>query len=387
MSEEKNMYYGRGTAEMFDDYLDFINYVFGFNGDSSDFKKLLPKLYKYEYEPAVNSFVALEDGKFRAAVGAFDHDMSVCGTRIKTRGIGNVAVHPYFRGSGYMKKLMNMALDDMIEEGIDLSVLGGRRQRYNYFSYDKLGSNVSMSFNADNFRHVFGKDRKHEISFSCLKSSDTELIDEIKTLSESKPYYAIRNTEKYFEILSSWHQKAYVAFIGSEFLGYAVVKNNDVTEFLVNDETQLREFISALFDHLGTSSIHVYVPAFLPAYVDALIGICEGYSLDTNKFFSVLNYKKVVTAFMELKSTYTDLPDGSIDLDIEGRARHERIKVCVCSGTISVEYTEEDPGLVLSHLEAMNLIFAPLSVKRIQLPDFAKIWFPLPIYVYSSDAV
>ena len=30
MSEEKNMYYGRGTAEMFDDYLDFINYVFGF---------------------------------------------------------------------------------------------------------------------------------------------------------------------------------------------------------------------------------------------------------------------------------------------------------------------------------------------------------------------
>ena len=139
MSEEKNMYYGRGTAEMFDDYLDFINYVFGFNGDSSDFKKLLPKLYKYEYEPAVNSFVALEDGKFRAAVGAFDHDMSVCGTRIKTRGIGNVAVHPYFRGCGYMKKLMNMALDDMIEEGIDLSVLGGRRQRYHYFSYDKLG--------------------------------------------------------------------------------------------------------------------------------------------------------------------------------------------------------------------------------------------------------
>ena len=45
-----NIYYGRGTAEMFDDYMDFINYVFGFNGNSSDFKKLLPKLYKYEYE-------------------------------------------------------------------------------------------------------------------------------------------------------------------------------------------------------------------------------------------------------------------------------------------------------------------------------------------------
>ena len=111
-----DIYYGRGTAEMFDDYMDFINYVFGFNGDSSDFKKLLPKLYKYEYEPAVSSYVAVEDGKLKSAIGAFDHDISVCGKLVKTRGIGNVAVHPYARGKGYMKKLMNMALDDMENE-------------------------------------------------------------------------------------------------------------------------------------------------------------------------------------------------------------------------------------------------------------------------------
>ena len=129
-----NIYFGRGTAEMFDDYMDFINYVFGFNGNSSDFKKLLPKLYKYDYEPAVSSYVAIDDGKLKAAVGAFDHDITVCGHYLKTRGIGNVAVHPYTRGSGYMKKLMNIALDDMIADGVVLTVLGGRRQRYNYFS-------------------------------------------------------------------------------------------------------------------------------------------------------------------------------------------------------------------------------------------------------------
>ena len=107
MSNE--IYYGRGTAEMFDDYMDFINYVFGFNGNSSDFKKLLPKLYKYDYKPAFSSYVTVDNGKLKAAVGAFDHDISVCGRYIKTRGIGNVAVHPYARGCGYMKKLMNMA--------------------------------------------------------------------------------------------------------------------------------------------------------------------------------------------------------------------------------------------------------------------------------------
>ena len=228
---EKSIYFGHGTKEMFDDYMDFINYVFGFNGDSSDFKKLLPKLYKYEYEPAVSSYVAVEDGKLKAAIGAFDHDISVCGVYLKTRGIGNVAVHPYTRGSGYMKKLMNMALDDMVSDGVVLSVLGGRRQRYNFVSYDKLGQAVSMSFNSDNMRHTFGKDRKHSIEFKRVKASDIEILEQIKELSVSQPFFALRDSAKYFEIISSWNQKAVVAFENDQFIGYAVMKGNDVNDY------------------------------------------------------------------------------------------------------------------------------------------------------------
>ncbi len=381
------IYYGRGTAEMFDDYMDFINYVFGFNGDSNDFKKLLPKLYKYEYEPAVSSYVAVEDGKLKAAIGAFDHDISVCGTLIKTRGIGNVAVHPYSRGKGYMKTLMNMSLDDMEEEGIALSVLGGRRQRYNYFSYDKLGQAVSMSFNSDNMRHVFGKDRKHTIVFKTLKSSDTEAIAMIKKLSESYPLYAIREPDKYFEILSSWHQKVYVAYENDEFVGYAVGKGNDINELLLCDEKCAREFVCALYDYLGSSSLYIKLPAFLPSYINELCRLCESYSIESSKLFSVLNYKQVVEAFLKLKATYTDLPDGSIVLGIQGRTRKENIKISVATGSISVEYTDETPYTEIDHLEAMNLLFANVCPAREELPMFAKFWFPLPIYLYSSDAV
>ena len=86
-----------GDISMQDDYMDFINYVFGFNGNSSDFYKLLPKLYKPEYNPCANSYVTLEDGKIKAAIGAFDIGISVCGTKLLCRGIGNVAVHPFSR--------------------------------------------------------------------------------------------------------------------------------------------------------------------------------------------------------------------------------------------------------------------------------------------------
>jgi hypothetical protein len=235
-------------------------------------------------------------------------------------------------------------------------------------------------------RHVFGKDRKHQIKFLTLKENDLDAIKEIKTLSESKPYYAIRSDEKYFEILSSWSQKTYVGYIDNEFIGYAVVKSG-VSEMLLKDESMIQEFVCALFDHLGNSSLQISIPAFLPNYVDALIGICESYCLETSKFFSVLNYKKVVEAFMELKATYTDLPDGKIVLDINGKAGNEKIAVSVNNGKISVEYTDDAADLTLEHIEAMNLLFAPISIKRDRLPDFVKMWFPLPIYVYSSDAV
>lgn len=387
MECKDSVYIGRGSAEMFDDYMDFINYVFGFNGSSSDFKKLLPKLYKYEYAPALSSYVAVENGRLKAAVGAFDHDLSVCGVYLKTRGIGNVAVHPYSRGKGYMKELLNTALRDMIEDGVVLSALGGRRQRYNYFSYDKLGQTVSMSFNDDNIRHTFGKDRKNTIKLKQLEASDTEAIKHIARLSEAQGFHAVRDNDRYFEILSSWKQRVFVGTENDAFVGYAVLNGSTVNELLVTDESCLPRFVCALYDHLRNSSLQIKLPIFLPGYIDALIRICEFYDIEPCKSFTVLNYKPVVSAFMRLKSTYTQMPSGSFVFEVDGMGGRERLKLEVISGEIKVEASEEEPEAVLSHLEAMNLLFAPVSVARERLPAHARAWLPLPIYLYASDAV
>ena len=205
MSElDKNIYYGKGYAGLYDDYMDFINYVFGFNGNSSDFKKLLPKLYRPEDDPAANSYVAVEDGKIKAAIGAFDLDVSVDGEILHTRGIGNVAVHPYARSRGYMRRLMNDAVDDMIRDGIDFSTLGGRRQRYNYFSYDKVGQSVSLSFNSDNMRHTFGSPRTHSIAIRRIAANDGASLDHIAALHKTLPLYGVRSRERLYDILTSW---------------------------------------------------------------------------------------------------------------------------------------------------------------------------------------
>ena len=47
---------------------------------------------------------------------------------------------------------------DMVRDGIALSTLGGRRQRYRYFGYEKAGICYTFAVNADNLRHTLGAD-------------------------------------------------------------------------------------------------------------------------------------------------------------------------------------------------------------------------------------
>lgn len=149
------LYIGRGNTELFDDYMDFLNYVFGFDGRENDFKKLLPKLYKKEYDPASKSYLVMENQKIKAAVGVYENEISVCGMKLHGAGVGNVAVHPYESSKGYMKKLMHMAVEDMKKAKIDYTVLGGQRQRYNYFSYENAGVGYRFRITEANMRHIF----------------------------------------------------------------------------------------------------------------------------------------------------------------------------------------------------------------------------------------
>ena len=50
--EELKIYKGRGKAEMRDEFLDFINLVFGFNGNDKDFLKTPPSCTKRSMPPA-----------------------------------------------------------------------------------------------------------------------------------------------------------------------------------------------------------------------------------------------------------------------------------------------------------------------------------------------
>ena len=387
-----NIYRGIGENKCDNETLvDFLNYVFGMNGDKTSFYKLLPKLYKPEYHPEKYNFIATEDDRLRAAVGAYPFSLSVNGTVLRGIGIGNVAVHPMHRGKGYMKDCMNLALEDMKKNGIDFAALGGRRQRYSYFGFEPAGVCGAFNLYKHNLIHVYGSINEGTgFKAKKLSKDDIKELDEIKGLSTSKPYHPLRDNASYFDILSSWCANVYS--IEDEkgcFMGYFIYGGDEgsanVMEIDSLNPEDASKVLRACFEAIGQDEINLDIPEFNATFFNLLSDIAEGVTLSNTEHFYVLNYEKVIRATLSLKATYTALSDGELKVEISGKAGTEKLLIKVQNNEVSVEPFNGECELKFSHRQAMGALFALYVPEKNHLPAFTANWFPLPLNTFGSD--
>ena len=145
--------------------------------------------------------------------------------------------------------------------------------------------------------------------------------------------------------------------------------------------------IITLFDEFKLKKLIVKFPVFETDYIDRLYRVCEGYSVGLVSNFSVLSYRRVADAFIRLKATYEELPDGELRLLIHGRARDETLKIYVSGGCCGVAENDGAYDLELGHIDAMNLLFSSFCPGRERLPAFARVWLPLPLWLPRADGV
>lgn len=385
----KNIFCGRGCDLPHSRVMDLINLCFGRTEPDHLLDGLLPKCYREQYRPQDSNYVIMdEDGKLTAVVGAYDHEILVCGRRIPCRGIGNVGVHPDHRGLGYMKQAMDRALEDMIADGIALSTLGGRRQRYRYFGYDKAGPTYHFHISADSIRHNFGN-RPAPFTVREVTDPADPVIDEIRALNAASPFVPLRERGKYLDIANTWKCSLLVFSEGGRFAGYCIKDaGNNVTEVQTVRAGDFSGLVLSLYGFVG-GPYAIHLPAYQNDYAADLAPVAENMLQNCAMHFNVLDYRLVTEAFLALKLTYTPLPDGELSLLIHGYARDERIRISVKGGTPAVALLPdtEPVDLELSHLQAIELLFSPVSPARNTAPAPVGLWFPLPLWMYKADEV
>ena len=387
----KQIYCGRGNHIPYADYMDLINLSFGFTTPETQFLGLLPKLYREERRPQDSNYVVTEDGVLTAAVGAYDHEIVVCGHRLPCRGIGNVAVHPDHRSKGYMKDAMNAALRDMVSDGIALSTLGGRRQRYQYFGYDKAGPLYTFSLTRDNIRHTYG-DLTAPYEARFVTDPADPVIGQILDLNRQNPFCPIRSPEDYLDVANTWHARLMAVTDPQgegRFVGYCILEGrNSLSEVQVTESAALMGLLRTVSATLD-SRIVIRIPPHEQDYIAALTPVAEGFSLGCSMQYNVLSYRAVTEAFLALKMTYDPLPDGELTYLIHGYGGDERITISVKDGQATVTPADETAPVTreLTHFEATSLLFSPISPLRDSGSLQERLWFPLPLTMLHADEV
>lgn len=367
------------------DILDFINLVFSQNARPHDFEKLLPKVYAH---PGFSQYhaVAVENGRIKGTVAMLPLEIRVKGTETPLRAgyIGSVSVHPKARGEGHMIALMQMQIEEARRRDYDFLSLGGQRQRYGYFGFEKCGVGVRFHVNASNVRHALKDASNDDYSFVPVNEPNSSALNAIARLHESKPLSCVRSRELLGDILHTFNGEPYLILgnICGEPCGYLVAMDGDITELALADGAEdVRAVIKCWME--GRKKSAVYISGYDQDMIRALQAFSESYTLSDSQMIRVFHWQRVLDAGLRLAvQTGKSLPEGEITVEIENAGCYT---LANRKGEASVRQdTGAEPVCRMTQQQAAHGFFSSLSA--LYPPESAlKGWMPLPLDIPVTD--
>ena len=365
-----------------EEIVDFANYVFSQAHEPHDFKTLLPKAYGDQLaDLGAKHFLARQDGRIRALVALRPLDLHTPGGTLKVGCVGTVSVHPYSRGEGHMKKLMAMMLEDARAQGYDLLMLGGIRQRYNYFGFEQAGWAYRYVIAESAVRHALAGVDAAGVSFSDLSENRPEEVDFACALANSQPLGGERPRDQFLDIMHSWHSVCRLIRIDGEMAGYIMGRGADDEggEIALTNEDHLPRVIKALFQQNGVKRLEIACGAHETRRIGILSGICSGRHIGSVEMINVLNWPRTLEALLTLRAGFSPLQDGEFTLAV-GDALSVTIRVA--GGVPSAKEEGKAPDLSCDHLTALRRLF---GLEAFALGSAYQNWFPLPFSISPAD--
>lgn len=361
------------------DVLDFANYVFSQAHRPHDFKQMWPKVYTRDDFAPLHA-LAMEEGRIRGMAALLPQQLLVSpGLTLSCGYIGTVSVHPYARGQGIMKNLMDMLFQRAQEQDMDLLLLGGRRHRYNYFGFERAGSEITFTFNQDCLHHAMKDVPKQDIAFLPLQDAAPERIDMAYGRYKDMRMVVDRKREEFLAVLSGASQAPWLVIREGKAIGYInVAAQGAISEMGLSLDSMLPVIKAWL---IAKGDIKAVVPQHAVEVIELLHPYAENYDLGDSAMARVLNWPRVLSALMQFKHSWMPLLDYQVVLEIAGVGRY---LLKVAKGQVSVAPCELSPDITLTHNQAVNLLFSPLSLYKKEKEAFAN-WLPLPLDIPLSD--
>ncbi|MDD7740536.1 MAG: GNAT family N-acetyltransferase [Fusicatenibacter sp.] len=385
--------YRKAEPKEWEDCIELANYVFSTNHRPHDFEEILPKVYQAgEQMTAIHRVAVDERGKLRAMVAVLPQELGVCGHKLQAGYVGTVCVHPKARGEGHMKRLLGDWQKEL-KGKCDLLVLDGQRQRYGYFGFTPGSMRLVFEVSKTNIRHALGNTIEEEITFEPLfseenKEQGTALAVQ---LNEAKPFHVVRTKENVEDVMKTFGEEAFGVRKNGELIGYILLAGpGNLVESAFTVPIDQRMVIASYLKWRDVQELEISVPVYEKETIRALSSLAEDCHLSRcgSAMFQILDYAKVLEAYLTLKAQTMGIAPGTFSAVMDGQpilAQSDGVHV-----TVKKEALPD--AVVLSGSQAQELLLSYTAA----LGDHAGIhkevwnripkdWFPLPLFWYMAD--
>jgi len=353
------------------DILDFANLVFSMNSAPHDLRKMVPKMYEDDMPFEDYHYLARENGRIVGLTAVLPFDICAGEDRIKVGFVGAVTTHPYRRGCGYMTACMNLLHEDMEAKGVQLFMLGGRKNRYSYYGYSNGAPVVSHRIRDINVEKALKDVDAEGIVFEEVKETPEEAV----ALHESASYYCVRDPKRYVHYMRSWSQKFYRVLQGGKTLGFCTDGLKDLELY---EDDDLLKVIKAWVLRYG--DVHIPMGLMKKKWNEILGNLAEGSTIYDERMVRVIDWPGVTEMLLRVRAReIAPLQDGEFRLGIENVGT---LKITVKDGQPKCEMVDEPGDVTMDRLKAQTLLF---SSQSLYLPTGVKNWLPLPLWTPYAD--
>jgi hypothetical protein len=291
-----------------------------------------------------------------------------------------------------MKTCMDEAMAAMKAAGCAFGELGGQRQRYQFWGFERCGAIAEASFSTKNLHHAFGE-REIAPGWRAAKigPEDSAALAQAQALIESQPIHIRHDPAAFYDILCSWREVPWGVWEGDQLRAFFTLSHDGkrVEQFLLQDANHLEMALRCVYAALpedSYKSVKFTIPLWQKDLLALAEEISEGVDGDDAGMFTILSWEQVLGALLTLQARCKPLPDGELTARIDGDCGTETLRFSVAGGVPRVEPFPGAPDLTFSHLEALRFFLAPVSVKRDE-NALAQAWFPLPLWLPGLDKV
>jgi len=288
---------------------------------------------------------------------------------------------------------MEQTIRDMVDDGTDISCLGGYRRRYQNYGYEKAGQKYIYELSRRNLSQNGYEEATAVIRFEPIGAGDAKHIQRARDLHDSRPFAVNRGDNGgFFLTLLDWNMTPWAAIDAEgRMVGYLTASKDaqTLTEYIADTPEQLIAMLGAWMLRGNLGNLSLSIPPWETAVCRVLGQICESFNIEYAYAYKIINWDLSVRALLSLRASLSPIPDGEFVLGIRDWGN---LALKAESGRTFCERTTRPAALETSALDATRLLFGPLPPSAVaelpvKLAPLLAAWLPLPLSWHRQDCV